>query len=139
MDNFKLDLIKKINARFQQEAEREKREKQFKREKDLIIERERFSDKLSEADDEMIFNNEAFESIAACENKKHKKRSRVNSGSIFKNEDSHSSIKSGTTVPEDLDLDKVFVLKRDGQSHQSKGYFFLAVVFGLMCGSSYNE
>lgn len=87
----------------------------------------------------MIFNNEAFESIAACENKKHKKRSRVNSGSIFKNEESHSSIKSGTTGPEDLDLDKVFVLKRDGQSHQSKGYFFLAVVFGLMCGSSYNE
>lgn len=37
-----------------------------------------------------------------------------------------------------MDLNNVFVLKRDSSSSvQSKGYLFLAVVFGMMCCSSY--
>ena len=40
----------------------------------------------------------------------------------------------------DLHTDEtnVFVLKRDSSSSaHNKGYFFLAVFFGMMCGSSY--
>lgn len=53
------------------------------------------------------------------------KRARLNSGCF-----------STTNSNEEVDMDNILVLKRENQI-QSKGYFFLAVVFGMMCCSSY--
>jgi hypothetical protein len=62
--------------------------------------------------------------------KSKKKRSRINSGQLNSHEGSFcSSVRT--------DAEKVFVLERDSASHRGKGYFFLAVMFGMMCCSSY--
>jgi len=55
------------------------------------------------------------------------KRARLNSGCIST---------ANSNESQDVDMDNILVLKRDSQ-HQSKGYFFLAVVFGMMCCNSY--
>lgn len=34
---------------------------------------------------------------------------------------------------DEIDVDEVFVLKKDEQSYYGKGAFFLAVMAGLMC------
>jgi len=74
----------------------------------------------------MQFTEDPMETIAATKSKPQKSRSRVNSGVLTtKNEESYES----TT-------DKVFVLERDSQGHRGKGYFFLALMFGMMCCSS---
>lgn len=58
------------------------------------------------------------------------RRSRINSGQLASHEESFcSSVRT--------DAEKVFVLERDQASHRGKGYFFLAVMFGMMCCSSY--
>ena len=45
---------------------------------------------------------------------------------------------SQSTTSDNHTEDNVYVLKRDSaNSAHSKGYFFLAVFFGMMCGSSY--
>jgi hypothetical protein len=61
------------------------------------------------------------------------RRSRVNSGKISISDESISE----NTQPEEIDLDKVFVLERDSASSRGKGYLFLAVMFGVMCFNSY--
>jgi hypothetical protein len=66
-------------------------------------------------------------------NKKQNRRGRVNSGRISLSDESRTE----TSQPEELDLDKVFVLERDSASSRGKGYLFLAVMFGMMCSSSY--
>lgn len=68
------------------------------------------------------------------ENKRQRKlkRKRLNSGSLVNTDDSLES-----ELTQDIDIDKVFVLERSRGSTHSKGYFFLACVFGMMCGSSY--
>jgi len=38
----------------------------------------------------------------------------------------------------DTDGNSVYVLRRDSGSFQSRGYLFLAVVFGMMCYQSYS-
>ena len=122
LDKFKLELIQKINQRFLTEEK-----------KDEVIEREekQFDCKISNNDDDMIFAD-PMETIAADLNKKRRgakrSRSRVNSGQLTHNEESFCSTD---------DAEKVFVLERDSQSHRGKGYFFLALMFGMMCASSY--
>lgn len=61
------------------------------------------------------------------------RRSRVNSGKLSLSDESRSD----NTQPEEIDLDKVFVLERDSASSRGKGYLFLAVMFGVMCFNSY--
>jgi hypothetical protein len=57
------------------------------------------------------------------------KRARLNSGCIST---------ANSNESQDVDIENILVLKRDSQnSMHSKGYFFLAVVFGMMCCSSY--
>ena len=56
------------------------------------------------------------------------RRERVNSGEI--------NLSQSQNTSDDLDVDKMLVLKRDN-TVQSKGYFFLAVIFGMMSCSSY--
>lgn len=71
--------------------------------------------------------------------KKIKKRQRVNSGSLNFNEESHCSVSTLTDNNSlfksrgDQDSNSVYVLRRDSGSFQSRGYLFLAVVFGMMC------
>jgi hypothetical protein len=63
------------------------------------------------------------------------KRQRLNSGKLIKNDQSCSY---STTSDVHTDESNVFVLKRDSNSSaHNKGYFFLAVLFGMMSGSSY--
>lgn len=82
----------------------------------------------------MLFEKgDALEQIAGDKKMGGSRRSRVNSGRISLCDDT----KSDTTQPEVLDLDKVFVLERDSASSRGKGYFFLAVMFGMMCCTSY--
>jgi len=82
----------------------------------------------------MLFEKgDALEQIAGDRTNAVTRRSRVNSGRISLCDESRSV----TTQPEEIDLDKVFVLERDSASSRGKGYFFLAVMFGMMCGSSY--
>jgi len=56
------------------------------------------------------------------------KRGRINSGKL-----------SVDDTTDELDLDKVFVLERDSASSRGKGYLFLAVMFGLMGCSNFNN
>jgi hypothetical protein len=79
------------------------------------------------------------------------KRQRINSGSIrnyqeakFEKQSDEISRCSETTFtanskPSEYleDDDRVYVLKREYGSFQSKGYFLLAMVFGAMCCTSY--
>jgi hypothetical protein len=87
----------------------------------------------------MIFdssNKDPLEMIAGDinQNKRQRKlkRKRLNSGSLVNTDDSIEN-----ELTQDIDIDKVFVLERSRGSTHSKGYFFLACVFGMMCGSSY--
>merc|ERR1711981_23687 len=63
------------------------------------------------------------------------KRARLNSGSIMNSTSASSNQNDKTHDSQDVDIDNIFTLKRDQGSN--KGYFFLAVVFGMMCCSSY--
>ena len=55
------------------------------------------------------------------------KRKRLNSGQILESDDTHQGSE------EQLDLDNVFLLKKDEGNQGGKGYMFLAVMFGMMC------
>jgi hypothetical protein len=56
------------------------------------------------------------------------KRRRINSGHIIEsNENTHQGSE------EQIDLDNVFLLKKDEGNQGGKGYMFLAVMFGMMC------
>jgi hypothetical protein len=116
LDKFKLELIQKINARFLNEDKKE------------IIKQEKFDDcTITElGDGDMIFSD-PMEAIAGDYKPKRKtKRARVNSGQLTShNEESFCS------------SNEVLVLERDSTSHRGKGYLFLAVMFGMMCCSSY--
>jgi len=129
LDEFKLELLQKINSRFLEEDDKEKSLESSKV-RDEIITPEKFEDDSTS----MVFDTsikDPMEHMAADfqDNKRQRKlkRKRLNSGSLNTDD---SDI-------QDLDLDKVFVLDRTRGSTQSKGYFFLACVFGMMCGSSY--
>lgn len=79
----------------------------------------------------MTFTEDPMETIAACKSKKARKgRARVNSGQLTQNDESYCSTN---------EAEKVFVLERDSNSQRGKGYFFLAVMFGMMCCSSYQN
>jgi len=70
----------------------------------------------------MLFEKgDALEQIAGDRTNAGTRRSRVNSGRISLCDESRSV----TTQPEEIDLDKVFVLERDSASSRGKGYFFL--------------
>lgn len=128
LDQFKLDLLQKINSRFL-EDDKEKSLDSSKV-KDEIITPEKFEDDTTS----MVFDEsikDPMEHMAGDyqENKRQRKlkRKRLNSGSL----------NTDDSDVQELDLDKVFVLDRTRGSTQSKGYFFLACVFGMMAGSSY--
>ena len=55
------------------------------------------------------------------------KRKRLNSGHILESEESNQGSE------EQLDLDNVFLLKKDEGNQGGKGYMFLAIMFGMMC------
>lgn len=77
---------------------------------------------------------EEYADYTTKKSKSHK-RQRLNSGKLIKNDQSYSY---STTSDVHTDESNVFVLKRDSNSSaHNKGYFFLAVFFGMMCGSSY--
>jgi hypothetical protein len=121
LDRFKLELIQKINARFLDEQKKE------------VIKQEKFEDcTITEmGDGEMIFSD-PMETIGGdYKPKKKQRRARINSGQLNShNEESFcSSVKT--------DAEKVFVLERENASNRGKGYFFLAVMFGMMCCSAY--
>ena len=92
-------------------------------------------------------DQDPFEQIASIDYKQRKeaaqskKRDRIYSGQI-RMEDTHCSAQESSHdnhngSVEDFNLDNVFVLKREANPTQSKGHFFLAIVFGMMCCSSY--
>lgn len=55
------------------------------------------------------------------------KRKRLNSGHILESEESNQGSE------EQLDLDNVFLLKKDEGNQGGRGYMFLAIMFGMMC------
>jgi len=97
--------------------------------------------------DSINMKNPMEQFLCGGKQKKMKKRQRVNSGSlnlIDANEDSHCSVSTLTDNNSlfksrgDKDSNSVYVLRRDSGSFQSRGYLFLAVVFGMMCYQSYS-
>lgn len=80
----------------------------------------------------MIFSD-PMETIAGDYKPKRKqRRARINSGQLTSNnEESCCSSKT--------EAEKVYVLDRENASTRGKGYFFLAVMFGMMSCSSYNQ
>lgn len=80
--------------------------------------------------------------LCGPQQKKIKKRQRVNSGTLNLDNVSHCS--ASTLTDNSLfkshgegDRDGLYVLKRDSGSFQSRGYLFLAVAFGMMAYQSY--
>lgn len=122
LDKFKLELIQKINNRFLDEEKKE------------VIRQEKFEDcTITEhGDDEMIFSD-PMETIAGdYKPKKKQRRARINSGQLASSNNEESYCSSVRTEAE-----KVYILDRENASSRGKGYFFLAVMFGMMCCSSY--
>jgi hypothetical protein len=132
LDQFKLELLQKINSRFLEEDDKEK-SLASSNVQDEIITPEKFEDDTISMVSHAASIKDPMELMAGdyLENKRQRKlkRKRLNSGSL-NTDDSET---------QELDLDKCFVLERTRGSTQSKGYFFLACVFGLMCGSSYTN
>lgn len=133
LEKFKIELIQKINRRFLDEDE-----KHHAKNKDVIERNHEKSYSISEyqnIEDSILFKKgDPLEAIAGDHNNmKQKRRSRVNSGKLSISDESISE----NTQPEEIDLDKVFVLERDSASSRGKGYLFLAVMFGVMCFNSY--
>lgn len=137
-----MDLFEKINKRFLEEDDKEKRQKQLEH----VIK----PNQLQIEDMEMSHDNitkDPFERIAAedfreKQDARAQRRERLNSGQMRASEDTHCSAHSTshdhqTNSEEDFNLDSMLVLKRDTNGNQGKGYFFLAVMFGMMCCSSY--
>jgi hypothetical protein len=73
----------------------------------------------------MLFSDPMEAMAGDLKPKRKQRRARINSGQLTSQNE------------ESFDTDKVFVLQRDGASHRGKGYLFLAVMFGMMCCSSY--
>lgn len=97
--------------------------------------------------DSINLKNPMEQFLCGGKQKKIKKRQRVNSGSlnlIDIDEQSHCSVSTLTDNNSlfksrgDKDSNSVYVLRRDSGSFQSRGYLFLAVVFGMMCYQSYS-
>ena len=80
--------------------------------------------------------------LCGPQQKKIKKRQRVNSGTLNLDNVSHCSASTLTDNSlfkshGEADRDGLYVLKRDSGSFQSRGYLFLAVAFGMMAYQSY--
>jgi hypothetical protein len=91
-----------------------------------LITQEKFSDDCTITEDGDMLFSDPMEAIAGDYKPRRKqRRARINSGQLTSQNE------------ESFDTDKVFVLERDGASHRGKGYLFLAVMFGMMCCSSY--
>ena len=143
LEKFKLDLLEKINRRFEEEDDKEKREKA--RDQHVIRATKVHIEDMEMSHDHI--NKDPFERIAAADfNEKQearsKRRERLNSGQMKASEDTHCSAQSTSNDPltlseDSFNPDNMLILKRDPTANQGKGYFFLAVMFGMMCCSSY--
>jgi hypothetical protein len=136
LDQFKLEILQKINRRFFENDDKEKTNKSLDSdehqikpesfESDVLLDRKAMREPLEQ------LMAEEYADYAKFSKQHGNKRARLNSGCIM-NSTSASSNQNDNS--QELDIDNIFTLKRDQGSN--KGYFFLAVVFGMMCCSSY--
>jgi hypothetical protein len=145
LESFKLELIAKINRRFEMEEQREKHLAALSRQESHVIR----STSIKFGDFEMSqdnFHKDPLEMIPSIDFNKTQAGNRrlqgKNNGGM-RGEDSHLSCQSTSLEPVtpsegEINVDNMLVLKRETTSSQSKGYLFLAVMFGMMCCSSYN-
>mmetsp|Transcript_36521 Transcript_36521/g.56064 ORF Transcript_36521/g.56064 Transcript_36521/m.56064 type:complete len:268 (+) Transcript_36521:1310-2113(+) len=116
LDQFKLDILEKINRRF--------------------MDFDKKPESLSYKPIKTELPQAATEAMgdATTKDEPLKKRSRVNSGQIQFKDSTCSEHSTSTPAAES---EQVLTLKRDSGDFKSKGCMLLAVVFGMMCCSSY--
>jgi len=135
LDQLKVEILNKINRRFFESEGKEKKNKSLDEDEHLIQ-----PAKYDQCDDMLLdkrSTREPLEQLMAEEYADYSK----NTHSCHKRPRLYSGcIQTGTSATSEVtnESHETFILKRDqpGAMH-SKGYFFLAVVFGMMCASSY--
>jgi cell division protein FtsB len=122
LEQFKISLLAKLNQQFA-DAEPTLSTPEQTNEGSHVIQ----APPSREQDYEMSQLGDPLETVASIDYAK--KKSRKGSGTFCKES-------SATSTDEDLTPENVLVLRREQTSNSGRGYFFLAVMFGMLCSSS---